>query len=208
VSEIIAYDERGIWPEEIRTLVDIFEGDVKENGLESALKNAPYIFRCEIILPLPDTEISKKTVEQNPKLLELKYFAKLLEGGKDFIVLRESSIDHYKLVQGYEKTQLDLPKDKPGASIGTLIPNVTMIDSDMSIKDFINYKSNVASGPILLVNNRPKNGEATLTLVTAVITPQKVVYHSEVPFDWYPKKTYTHEVTGVPAEKKLDSAAV
>ena len=138
----------------------------------------------------------------------MKYFAKLLEGGKEFIVLRESSIDHYKLVQGYEKTQLDVPKDKPSASICTMIPNVTMIDSDMSIKDFINYKGNVASGPILMVNNRPKNGESTFTLVTAVITPQKVVYHSEVPFEWYPRKSETNEVTAVPAEKKLDSAAV
>jgi hypothetical protein len=208
VSELIAYEERGIWPDEIKTLVGIFEGDIKENGLEAALKNAPYIFRCEVILPLPDTEISKKTIEQNPKLLELKYFAKLLEGGKDFIVLRESSIDHYKLVQGYEKTQLDIPKDKSVAPINTMIPNVTMIDSDMSIKDFINYKGNIASGPILLVNNKPKNGEATFILVTAVITPQKVIYHSEVPFEWYPRKTEVSGVIGLPPEKNLGHTAV
>jgi hypothetical protein len=193
VSELIAYEERGIWPDEIRTLVGIFEGDIKENG---------------VILPLPDTEIGKKTIEQNPKLLELKYFAKLLENGKEFMVMRESSIDHYKLVQEYQKTQLDITKEKSAVPVNMMIPNVTMIDSDMSIKDFINYKGNVAAGPILMVNNRPKNGEATLTLVTAVITPQKIVYHSEVPFDWYPKKTEAHEVTRPSLEKKLDSAAV
>ena len=175
MSELTLYDGIDSWPEEMKRILYALDTKIGEYGLEEGIKVVGQLKDKNIILSLPDEEVSENVAKVDKGILDLKYYVKLVEEGKELLVLKENCIERFWLDYDPKPVMLSKSNEK-------IIHNVTVVDAGLSVKDFLEQGINL-SIPIIL-----KDGKNEPVLIRSSSTVKKETYLSEEKFSWYSKK--------------------